>query len=401
MVLVVVFGLFNGFLIKNALATNFENNYIDNLHLTYNSTDDLVFEFHCKTSFPIYIVADYYSPIFRILNNGAGERYYSLKTWSDCYYGNYNKLVEGIEPDLTNNSFIAGNTYKIYLKYATACPYHDLLTKAVWESREGHTLTSNDWLKAGSVDSGNFWQNAGISPYSILAYFEEVPTLTITYPHNNDEIANIFNITGSFTQPAENPSSFLQADIMPTGTYISSLQSFWTAINQATSGNFSITIGNVSAGYYDFRIYFRGGANDFYQGALISNIHIVNDLPPFLPPWAEQPPSTAPPVFEPIATSTFSTSTGLYTQLTNTFAPMLVAIVSNLQQFSSNFTQTNASSTGTQIGQSVLLVRSYLSNLNSFFGNFPVSQFLLLYLIALVVVIVFRLVKGLIGLFKI
>lgn len=379
--LFVVLGLFSGVFSKSANASN---NYINDISF-YKENNKVIFQFHTITSFTFgntyWFINSNYADRIGTFNGGIlgfNNVFYFIGDTPNCY-GGWPVYCD----------FVAGHTYKMDI------------SEFQWDNGQypnlpqlkNYNLISTDYIDINTW----FFPSGDI----LRAYFQELPTLTITYPQDNDEVVNIFDITGSFTQPSENPSSFLQADIMPTGTYISSLQSFWTAINQATSGNFSITIGNVSAGYYDFRIYFRSGAFDFYQGALISNIHIVNDLPPFIPPWEQQPPSTAPPVFQPIATSTFSTSTGLYTQMTNTFAPVLFSIVSNLQRFSSNFTQSNASSTGNQIGQSILLVRSYLSNINSFFSNFPVSQFLLLYLIALVVVIVLRLTKGLINLFKI
>lgn len=354
--LFVVFGLFNGFLVKNVLASN---DYVDSVHfykaIDYSITHNIILTFHVKTTF-------YW--IGRVCQYSSGQG------------------VCGVRQDIaTAGDFTAGNTYSFPFNLGIYWAYLPLN----WT----HDDIGQTYFVIPNFDDG--WRGLEDNPY---------PFLSITYPANNDEIVNIFDITGTFTQPSGDTSHFLQADIMPTGIEVSSFQKFWTAIGDNTSGNFSITIGNIPAGYYDFRIYFISGAFDHYQGALISNIHIVNDLPSFTPPWAEQPPSTAPPIFEPIATSTFSTSTGLYTQLTDTFAPVLLSIVGNLQQFSSNFSQTNASSTGTQIGQSILLVRSYLSNINSFFSNFPVSQFLLLYLIALVVVIVLRLIKGLINLFK-
>jgi len=51
-------------------------------------------------------------------------------------------------------------------------------------------------------------------------------------------------------------------------------------------------------------------------------------------------------------------------------------------------------------GQAILLVRSYSSNLNTFFNDLPVSEFLLFYLTLLIVVIVFRIIKNLINLIK-
>jgi len=411
LVLVVVFGLFNGLLVKNALATN---NYVDNISLTKGSDNKLMINFHVKTSFNFAALYwgdvgegvrcypysnNPYSglvPIFSLFKNGANQ---GGKVFD------FSSFLGGSCSVPASNVFIAGNTYSLHVLYSTGILLTDNSSKY---------YDASDWTNTSYVQ--NFGNSAG-SPYSDFNpnfndadkyYFIQYPSMTITYPQNNGEIANIFNIQGSFTQPSGDTSHFLEADIMPTGTEISSFQKFWTTIGNNTSGNFSITIGNVPAGYYDFRIYFISGAFDHYQGALISNIHIVNDLPPFIPPWEEQPPTTAPIVYQPLEPidyyttqqSTYATPTPLYITLTGTFSPVLLSITGNLQQFASNFTLTNASSTGNQIGQSVLLVRSYLSNFNSFFGNFPVSQFLLLYLIALVVVVVLRLVKGLINLFK-
>jgi hypothetical protein len=368
--------------------------------------------FHVKTSFNlVYVVPDYPSAGYCSLYAPGGGV-------SGTFYVYHSGSTSGRDFDLSSvlngscsvpvsNPWIAGNTYS----------YHVL---GSWPNKTNGDNSAN-YIDASSYIASDYLYNFGSpfgSPRSVFNpnfndadkyYFIQYPSMTITYPYNNTDIVWIFDIQGSFTQPSGNTSHFLQADIMPTGSEISSFQKFWTTIGDNTSGNFSITIGNVPAGYYDFRIYFISGAFDHYQGALISNIHIVNDLPPFIPPWAEQPPTTAPMVYQPLEPidyyttqqSTYATPTPLYITLTGTFSPVLLSITGNLQQFASNFTLTNASSTGNQIGQSVLLVRSYLSNFNSFFGNFPVSQFLLLYLIALVVVVVLRLVKGLINLFKI
>jgi hypothetical protein len=194
---------------------------------------------------------------------------------------------------------------------------------------------------------------------------------------------------------------------MPAGTYSSSLQSFWQSIQSASSGAVSIWVSNLPAGYYDFRIYFRGGTFDFYEGAVIYNVHIVNDMPFSLPPTQGLPPFEIVPVYNELVcdtyyaeNSTYETSTALFSNLCLTLSPVLLGVGNVLTQYSANFTPSNASSTGNQLGQSVVLLRSYLSNLNSFFNGFPVSQFLMLYLVALLIAIIIRLIKNLIHLAK-
>lgn len=394
--LILVFGLFQGFLPKNALATNFENNYIDNLLFYYDTTDDLIFQFHCKTTFTPYI--GYYTYIFNTSYGGS----YAI---ADPYFDN---IEEAIDPDLTSGQFKAGTTYRILGKFLGGenYPFSGYITKAYWEQHKGAPMTSGD-----NLISYRFLSSI-VADYTILAYYDpscNPPSLTITYPVDNAEIVENFYVTGTFTQPTPT-YSWLTMFVSAVGGE-SYIDVFNQNINFATSGPMSIYVSGLSAGYYDFDIYMRDLEDNFYPpqvGWPITNIHIVNNLPPALPPYGGQPPITAPSVFDILtpapwyaSNSPYETSTALFDTLTGTFAPVLLAIGDNLTQFAQNFTASNASSTGNQLGNSILLVRSYITNINSFFADFPVGQFLLLYLIALVVVIVLRLVKGLIGLFKI
>jgi hypothetical protein len=394
-----IFTLFGGVPSKSALA--FENSYISDTLFYNDPTDGLIFQFYVKTSFDP-VVSDYFR-IFYIRPGDCSD--------NSCIYAGlpgyswYINLNSAFEPDPTDGTTLtAGNTYKFYFKEA-----HDgvnqPITKARYEYYLGHTLTPADFLY--TYASQQFWSVA-LPTNTIVAYYSEFPTLTITYPADNTEIAESFYITGSFTQP-NSQYQYLTAFISAVGGE-SYIDVFNQVINGAESGEISIWINGLSAGYYDFDIYMRDNESNFYPqgGWPITNIHIVNDLSFTLPPYGGQPPTTAPPVFQPLEpanyyteNSEYSTSTALYNTLTGTFAPIILAIGDSLTNLAQNFTQSNASSTGNQLGQSILLVRSYLTNINAFFSNFPVGQFLLLYLIALVVVIVLRLVKGLIGLFKI
>jgi hypothetical protein len=236
--------------------------------------------------------------------------------------------------------------------------------------------------------------------------------LTITWPPDNSEIAESFYIEGSWTQPQPYIYHWLIAFINPVGQGYTDTRGQTISINGegVATGTMSIWIDGLPAGYYDFDIWMLDTENNYIQfpGWHINNIHIVQDLPQTLPPYQEQPPTTMPPVYQTLdcaiyydENSTYATSTGLYSGVCGTFSPVLLSIGQNLTDFATRFSQSNASSTGNQLGASIVIVRSYIQNINEFFYGFPLSQILLLYLIALVVVIVLRLVKGLINLFKI
>jgi hypothetical protein len=407
--LVLVFGLFQGFLPKSASASNI---YVDNVSFYTDSEGWNRLSFHILTSFALKMGfnGDYCS-----VNSQDESRFQGMAggvNVSDGWGWYLPAMFTGSSSCANDITLTAGNTYSGYIMsgepfWPVAWTFEDAQADAGWILYGKNVYTSSDnWLFTG----GEYWTyNWSIFPFPDVEqyFFEEWPTLTITFPDDNEELLASFNITGSFTQPAEDPSGFLQVDTMPAGTYSSSLQSFWQSIQSASSGAVSIWVSNLPAGYYDFRIYFRGGTFDFYEGAVIYNVHIVNDLPFSLPPTQGLPPFEIVPVYNELVcdtyyaeNSTYETSTALFSNLCLTLSPVLLGVGGVLTQYSANFTPSNASSTGNQLGQSVVLLRSYLSNLNSFFNGFPVSQFLVLYLIALLIAILIRLIKNLIHLAK-
>jgi hypothetical protein len=371
--LILVFGSFVGFLPNRALASN---NYADDFLYYCGSNNYPRLSFHVITTFQASSGSSY--PPVAILCN------------PDCYYGLY---LVGLD---TPHTFTAGNTYDFPFR-SNNVPYPDACSSL---------NSSTNFTNFGNYDgwSPKFTPNFTDTEHY---YFTELPSLTITFPEDDEELVANFYITGSFTQPTST-YQWLSAFVRVAGT-----QELFAVFNQAinaTSGSMAIFTGGMAEGYVDIDIMMRSAGNDFYfeEDWTISNIHIVNDLPWVLPGWEDYPPTTAPPVYNPLDPtvyctehSTYATCTPMYYAMTDTFAPVLLSVGNNLVDFASKFTPSNASSTGNQLGQSILIIRSYITNINSFFSDFPVANFLLLYLIALVVVIVLRLVKGLIGLFKI
>jgi hypothetical protein len=415
--LILVFGLFQSFLPKNALGSN---SYIDNISF-YKDADGIVrVRFHVLVGFDVIIgeklVLDENTDYCRITAFGY-------------YYGEVlppGKSITIVVPDDLNNTFTCNRTFH----YTAGQTYNNIVITNTFNAILSHSTNklcikvngvancafgSFDYISQwGSLTLSDYFEHKNYSggPWPMEAdpehyFFLETPTLTITFPGDNEEILTNFYITGSWTQPTST-YQWLSAFVRTAGT-----QELFAVFNQAinaTSGPMAIFVGGMPEGYVDIDIMMRSAGNDFYfeEDWTISDIHIVNDLPWVLPGWEDYPPTTAPPVYNPLDPtvyctehSTYATCTPMYYAMTDTFAPVLLSVGNNLVDFASKFTPSNASSTGNQLGQSILIIRSYITNINSFFSDFPVANFLLLYLIALVVVIVLRLVKGLIGLFKI
>lgn len=420
----VLSSLLFGFVPQRALASNV---YTSNITFFKDEKGIVRVQFYVNTGFDVIVgakqVLDANTDYCRITASG----YYFAQNATPPS----NPFTIVVPDDYSTNTFTCNRTFhytagQTYTNIVIANTFNAILSHSTNKLCIKVNGTANcvfgsyDYISQyGTPTSSSYFQhyNTVGSPWPMYSdtqkyYFTEYPTLTITYPVNNAEIAGNFYITGSFTQPTTPTyAHWLQAIATPAGVLSEYPNAFYWPTNDATSSPFEIWISSLSAGYYDFYIYMKDIVGNFYPDGVstwkVSNIHIVNDLPFSLPPYAEQPPYTAPPIFETLnpityytANSGYATSTALYTTFTDILAPVLLTLGQNLMAYSSNFTPTNASSTGNQIGESIVLIRSYLSNINSFFNNFPVSQFLVLYLIVLLLVVVMRLIKGLIHLFK-
>jgi hypothetical protein len=395
---ILVFGLFNGFLVKNALA---DNNYIDQI-LFFNDTangNHATLQFHVKTSFDIYVndafSQDFCTNMGAILLDGSPNvalDYYTLYNLSTNEY-----VLSG--QTCNTQTLFAGNTYKMALSsrhFISNWVIYYVFDNEFYNSLSSDNYVSNifcNYATQGVCDTGTY-------------YLTVFPTLTITFPHDNDTIAGAFDIQGSFIQPAGNNADHLQVDYEPAGTFSNSL-TFWTFnINNATSGTFDIPINGIPAGYYDFNVYFRGGDNDFYLGGTIHNLHIVNDIPPVLPNTTSTPPiipafPTANPIDYHAQFCEYGTSTTpLFNTLTGAVGGVITSIGQSLADFAGKFSLTDAKNTGQMLADSVLTMREYVASLNAFFGDLPVGQILVLYLITFVLVILFRVIKSLVNLIK-
>ena len=369
----------------------YENNYVENFEFYYDDTDDLILEFFCKTTFTAYS---------HIAIKAQGYNWYVKTTYVSPPLDN---SIAGIEPDLVNNQYIAGNTYKLYLKYfkkVDAGAYANYyLTKTTWETIKGSAITSDDyiqsWLLFYSITGGGGMND-------ILAYYSEYPTLSVSFPQNNAEIAEAFFIQGNYTIPAGSDYNKIVAYIglgIPYAQY-----SFYQDIT-LESGSVNIRISGLPEGD-DYRIFFyavNSTGDNYYFSNNDLNISVVSAIPPELPGTEETPPEffgVIPGIIFYPGHSNYATSTNLYLNLINTIEPIIITIGDNLTFFSSQFDQDIAKETGQRTGQAILMIRSYSSNLNTFFNDLPVSEFLFFYLMLLIIVVVFRLISKLINLIK-
>ena len=304
--------------------------------------------------------------------------------------------------------YIAGNTYDHIAMYAGAYIRIHNTTKKLCvlnncpqqgdedlESKIGPLTSSTYFIHK----DGGHWPDTGDTE---KYYFSETPTLNITFPFENAEIAEAFYITGSYSIPENSGFKALIAFFYPTGLSYPT-NSYRQDLIDLT-GSINIRVSGIPTANYKIEFWFVGvGIEAYHATSQDINISIVSRIAPELPETQETPPTYFGVVkgdeFYPIH-SNYLTPTNLYSNLINAVQPVIIVVGDNLTFFSSRFDQDTAKETGEKTGQAILMLRSYSSNLNTFFNDLPISEFLFFYLTLLIVVIVFRIIKNLINLIK-
>jgi hypothetical protein len=396
--LILIFGLFNGFLVKSALA---DNNYIDNIKFYKNSYGYIAMSFHVKTT-------------FTALYNDLGELWGYKKV---CRPDNGYFLLESQYPpdDLwgwdwflpdtmspltftcQNTTYQAGHTYEVLI-YDAYIWYDDnlqVLPKSLFSEVLGMPNSNTIFTNFG-------YQGGGYTPLwtdTEIYHFTDYPNLTISFPQANAQMTGAFYIDGTYSVPSisDYPKLIIWFTTPENITYPNTYKNLTT-----TTGTLHEKITNLPAGNYTITFIFSG--NLTYEFPLQIPVQIVNDIPPELP-TGETPPTipafgyTPPDIYYPLH-SNYATATALFNDLTASVGALISNVGNSLSAFAGKFTLTDAQNTGTTLGNSISTIRSYAGNLNSFFGNLPVSQILIFYIIIFIAVIVFRLVKNLVNLIK-
>jgi hypothetical protein len=395
---VIIFsGVFSVLFTKKALADNY---YIDKIIFFNDNLNNgrATLQFHVKTSFNVstgvhWQYVQVCEPTLITLDDNSN---YSLDLW--YIKKNGVRVFPVIPSDMDTCASLtleAGYTYEVPLAYAKQPNYNFYGYYngyyQYYYSDFVYGLTTSDYIT-------NIFQNTNAVDNGIY-YLTQFPSLSISYPHANDEITGAFYVDGSYSVPSLTDYSRLLVwfTTPDNNTYPNAYYDL-----PATTGNFHILISNLPAGYYYLNFVFTGNKTYFYPNKIY--IHIVNDIPEILSTGETTPSTpafgyTAPDIYY-VSHSNYSTSTALFNELSNSIGALIQSIGNSLSSFAGKFTLTDAQKTATMLAGSVSTIRTYGNNLNSFFGSLPVSEILFLYLIIFIAVIVFRLIKNLVNLIK-
>lgn len=301
-------------------------------------------------------------------------------------------------------NFTAGKTYQFKLSHRANTPYYpDLLYTA---TKQYYASQSKGWfyLSVGDTIKDLFYDypaNPDLYNSNTYHYFP-VPEISVSYPFDNAEIAEAFDIIGDYNVHSLDLYNTLVGQLITTET--GAVYFFQQDLKTAT-GTIDLRVSGVPAGSYDLEFsfhYFGGfGGRPLFNAGLSIPIDIVSAIPFELPDTQEQPPE----FFSPISPeyiyqeySNYATSTALFDTLTGALKPIITTLGDNMVFFTSQFEQDRAKETGQDIGNAIIVIRTYASNINAFFNDLPVSEVLFFYLILLVVVAIFRIIRQAIGL---
>lgn len=251
-----------------------------------------------------------------------------------------------------------------------------------------------------NTGGGNFFID-DISYYEEEIIVSDLPNVYFDSPADNSEIDyKPLEIEASWEN--WNSEDFNQLGLIGFNTETEKTISKWI-YNTENSGShiFEISEG-LNKGNWKF--YFRiadftaptGSWQEYNtENKDVLNLKILIDYPdvafPEIPMFLPVDEDLADPDFFYSENSSYPTSTPLYNILTGTFGSALIYINNFLDVF--DYFKLNKDEAGILFGNSIRSGRSYLGNINAFFSDFPITQLLFLYLICLMIILVFRIIK--------
>ena len=282
--------------------------------------------------------------------------------------------------------FIAGQTYSTYI-----IPNSQAGSPMPTTSESALNICYKSNATSGEFMTLNFKNQTDKTHIN----FTQPPEITIYYPLDNAEIISEFEMRIGYDK-AENFNRIMIIFEERIGEELlyQSLPYFSNYIG--ITGTTTIPVSDLKEGIYNsIKCYFineiTGGISlelcPDYDLNIISYI-IPSEIPIFhlkIKSWL---------AYYSEHSEKFETSTLLFTNMAETFEPMIFWIGNTILFFQDYFNPSEAGEKGETTGEAVAIARGHLETIDDFFGGLPLSTIFIFYLITAIVVIVYRLVRG-------
>lgn len=243
-------------------------------------------------------------------------------------------------------------------------------------------------------------------------YLTIQPEIDITYPLDESEIIGTFEMIIDFwnaedydrlmitfedwdigsTCPLEtDPNYQAERDIY----FNSKSLPYFSSFLATSTGTTTIQVDSLEIGEYNCnRCYFLTTTG--YVSENLCRGYRIDVL-------AYIPPADVPTYYLPISewanyyaehSERYPTSTPIFDSMAETFSPLIIWVGNTILFFNEYFDPEEAGNRGEEIGNAVSVARGYVESIDDFFGGLPISTIFIFYLITSIVIIVYRLVKG-------
>jgi len=307
-------------------------------------------------------------------------------------------------------SYVAGNNYVVYM-----VDFNNPI-----EAGDSTTTIRADSLRdkdeETDIDEESTFNTAevyGETQYvSRDFYLSFIPEIDITYPLDEAEIAGNFTMKidysnaigydrlmitfedwdiGSSCPPPSDPNYQEEFDVYFNNRSLPYFSSFLST----STGTTTIEIGDLEIGEYNCnKCYFLTTTGLISENLCFGyNLDVLSYIPPVDLPevfldfesWEN---------YYSEHSERFATSTPIFSSMAETFTPLITWVGNTILFFNTYFDPETAGNRGEEIGNSVRVARGYLESIDDFFGDLPISTIFIFYLITAIVIIIYRLVRG-------
>lgn len=412
-----------GILLPISAAATFSDYFVSEPHYYLDESDFARVVFDVEVGFTIQY-EDGEGDYCRVVkNDGCKSTYQFYNSDYGLCWSHYHDWVSGLTlgqdkencDDITD-VYEAGKNYEVYLVHGEAVrPGQPVNTGKLYQDndlRVGYTETPTTtiylFFRIGTTEySGEKFYFKQIPPFPYLTIDSPASgitkatafTMEITYEATTTEYNQLMIIfedwDASSTCPVYGTSQWETE--YPLYFNYQSLPYFSPIFSIGTAGTTTISISDlVSGDYRCVRCYFINGAKDIISSEKCKafTIEILTYIPPpdipdlYLPfqNWSDYYASNS---------ERFTTSTPLFENWADTFEPLINWIGSTILSFQIYFDVDVAAAKGVEMGNAIATARGYVESIDDFFGGLPLSAVFIFYLITAIVVIVYRLVRGL------